>query len=349
MKSLQNSINSRLELTILPTEKCNFRCVYCYEDFAIGRMKPPTIAGIKALVRRRIENHGLKQLRIEWFGGEPLLAKNVVIDLSREFHSHLKSGALEELDCSMTTNGYELTPDLLGELVGLGLNFYQISLDGESERHNATRKYASGEGTFEKIYANLLAARETSLDFTMMLRLHIMPGNEKSLYALAERLKMDFPGDSRFTIFLRDISNLGGTGSKLEVISHAEAVRISKTLQNTFAEAGFKVENGVENEFESQVSISGLSTDNPSLKSMQESPLRVSHVCYAAKPNHLLIRADGRLGKCTVALSSSGNVVGSIAEDGRVNLDPGKMQFWTRGFLSGDAVELGCPLMTKSA
>jgi len=29
-----------LELTLYPTEKCNFRCVYCYEDFALGRMTP---------------------------------------------------------------------------------------------------------------------------------------------------------------------------------------------------------------------------------------------------------------------------------------------------------------------
>jgi uncharacterized protein len=25
------------QLTILPTEKCNFRCTYCYEDFELGK------------------------------------------------------------------------------------------------------------------------------------------------------------------------------------------------------------------------------------------------------------------------------------------------------------------------
>jgi uncharacterized protein len=345
METLQDKLNSQLELTILPTEKCNFRCVYCYEDFAIGKMKPPVVDGIKALVRRRIQDHGLRRLRVEWFGGEPLLAKQVVLDLSREFYEHFESGGLADLECSMTTNGYILTPDLLHQLVGYKLNFYQISLDGDEERHNATRRYASGKGTFETIYANLLAAHESDLSFTIMLRLHIMPGNEASIHQLADRLIRDFSGDARFTIFLRDISNLGGAGGSLEIIEHKDAVRISKDLQSRLSEAGFKVENGVESQFESQITVSGLSENNAAYKALENNPLRVQHVCYAAKPNQLLIRADGRLGKCTVALSSERNVVGRIETDGRVKLDADRMQFWTRGFLSGDPVELGCPLI----
>jgi uncharacterized protein len=66
--------NDLLHLIILPTERCNFRCVYCYEDFSIGTMKPPVIAGIKRLLARRIPN--LRQLRIAWFGWEPLVLSN---------------------------------------------------------------------------------------------------------------------------------------------------------------------------------------------------------------------------------------------------------------------------------
>lgn len=348
MENFQERLNRRLELTIMPTEKCNFRCVYCYEDFEIGRMRAPTIAGIKALVRRRVEQHGLKELRVEWFGGEPLLAKGVVLGLSRNFHAHSSSGALELLDCSMTTNGFELTPPLFSELVSLGVNFFQISLDGDSDAHDLTRRYASGAGTFHRIYENLLAMKASSFKFTVMMRLHIMPGNEESLTRLSRRLCGDFKGDARFTVFLRDISNLGGKGESLQMIAHAEAVRISKLLQAHFEAEGFCVENGVEAEFESQVSVSGLSESNPAFQSLKESGLRVSHVCYAAKPNHMLIRADGRIGKCTVALGSEGNVVGALAEDGTVALDPGKMEFWTRGFLSGDASELGCPLISRT-
>jgi wyosine [tRNA(Phe)-imidazoG37] synthetase (radical SAM superfamily) len=32
--------NRLLDLTLLPIEQCNFRCTYCYETFADGKMKP---------------------------------------------------------------------------------------------------------------------------------------------------------------------------------------------------------------------------------------------------------------------------------------------------------------------
>jgi len=45
---LVNSLRTdRLQLILLPTEQCNFRCTYCYEDFAIGRMSDAVVAGVK--------------------------------------------------------------------------------------------------------------------------------------------------------------------------------------------------------------------------------------------------------------------------------------------------------------
>ncbi len=35
--------NHHLGLILMPTEQCNFRCTYCYEDFAIGKMSKSTI------------------------------------------------------------------------------------------------------------------------------------------------------------------------------------------------------------------------------------------------------------------------------------------------------------------
>ena len=61
----------RLQLILLPTEQCNFRCTYCYEDFAIGRMTPEVVSGVKNLIDRRAD--GLSHLQLSWFGGEPTL------------------------------------------------------------------------------------------------------------------------------------------------------------------------------------------------------------------------------------------------------------------------------------
>ena len=42
-----------LELIILPTEKCNFRCTYCYEDFELGKMPEAVQRGIENLITHR--------------------------------------------------------------------------------------------------------------------------------------------------------------------------------------------------------------------------------------------------------------------------------------------------------
>src|SRR2546426_838955 len=73
--------NDHLHLILFPTEQCNFRCTYCYEDFAIGRMTAATVASIKRLIDRRLR--GLRSLVVSWFGGEPLLARAVVEEISQ--------------------------------------------------------------------------------------------------------------------------------------------------------------------------------------------------------------------------------------------------------------------------
>ena len=80
--------NDHLQLIVNPTERCNLRCVYCYETFALGKMPQTVISGLLNLVRRRAEK-GLKTFRLEFFGGEPLVAWDVVETLSRGLFGYL--------------------------------------------------------------------------------------------------------------------------------------------------------------------------------------------------------------------------------------------------------------------
>jgi sulfatase maturation enzyme AslB (radical SAM superfamily) len=74
-KQLRCFRSNFLNLIILPTEACNFRCTYCYETFEHKKMKKEVVNGIKALIGRR--GPELNKLEIAWFGGEPLLAFDV--------------------------------------------------------------------------------------------------------------------------------------------------------------------------------------------------------------------------------------------------------------------------------
>ncbi len=69
-----------LRLTIMPTEDCNFRCGYCYEEHKPGVMSESVQEAIIKYVRKNIHNYA--ELRVSWFGGEPLEAKEIIYRLS---------------------------------------------------------------------------------------------------------------------------------------------------------------------------------------------------------------------------------------------------------------------------
>ncbi|PPU93786.1 hypothetical protein XalbCFBP2523_04890 [Xanthomonas albilineans] len=68
------------------------------------------------------------------------------------------------------------------------------------------------------------------------------------------------------------------------------------------------------------------------------------YICYAAKPNSLMIRANGRIGKCTVALNDDRNDLGKLHADGTIEVANDKLRLWMNGFSDLSEQSLGCPL-----
>ena len=337
-------LKKHLELTVMPTERCNFRCVYCYEDFSIGKMKAPVREGIKNLIAKRVDRHGLDYLDLSWFGGEPLLAKDVIFEICESVVKHYHSGGIGALGGEMTTNGYLLDHATLATLVELQQKRYQITLDGDESEHNQTRRSASGKGTFDKIWSNIVAAHRSNLDFNILLRLHIMPGNSESLLRLANRIIGELNGDNRFKVFVRQISNLGGpTSGKIAYISLQEAQSVANKLVGMFTEHGLRAASGVAGMYESQVEVSSIGKID-----RERGQARAPYICYAAKPYHFVIRPTGKIVKCTVDFNSDRNAVGELHTDGTITLDSEKMGYWTRGYKSGSAADLGCPAHATS-
>jgi uncharacterized protein len=316
-KILQSIRDDYLELIILPTEKCNFRCVYCYEDFSIGKMKPHIVTGIKNLIKNRLDQ-GLKELRISWFGGEPLLAKNVVLEIS-EFATDLVSQYPSlSYDSAMTTNGYLLDIDMLEKLTRLGVRDFQISFDGTPDVHDKTRLRADGAGTFNTIWANLLKAKKSDFNFQVMLRIHVTPDNLAVLPSLIDMVKKTFGDDNRFRIFFKAIEDLGGPKSKtFEILHKKDRNQIMQELYQLVGDALL----------------------------IEKIELRKPYICYAAQANSFLIRATGGVGKCTVALDDDRNDIGHITPDGFLKLKNEKLMPWIRGLSTLDLKNLACPMM----
>ncbi|MGW3361025.1 radical SAM protein [Streptomyces bungoensis] len=316
LDEVARSFNDRtLQLFILPTEKCNFRCTYCYEKFDIGRMKPAVVEAVKAFIDRRIEH--LDALSVEWFGGEPLLAKPVIFDIAQHIHSSLASAPSVAYRGSMTTNGYLLDGDTATSLIGLGVRSFQISLDGPPDIHDESRVKADGSGTFSEIWHNLLTLRDSDLSFDVMLRLHFTPATAAHLYSLIDLLNHAFADDDRFRVLFKAVNRLGGENDhKVELFD-------PRAERETIASFQRRLRN------KSQLFGNGRPE---------------SKICYAAKPNSFVIRADGRIGKCTVALYDDRNTIGRVMKNGQIAIDNDKLVPWMRGFKTLSVEELGCPL-----
>ncbi|MGW8365713.1 radical SAM protein [Streptomyces wedmorensis] len=303
--------NDRLHLILLPTEQCNFRCTYCYEDFAIGRMAPEVVSGIKNLIDRRAPE--LRRLQLSWFGGEPMLGRRIIEDVAA--HARRAQERYEGLsyESDMTTNGYMLDGGTAEHLAGLGIRAYQISLDGPDEYHDRTRVRADGKETFQQIWRNLLSVRECSAPVRMLLRIHLTPENMPVMPEFLTRIRDTFLDDSRFSVFLKRVVRLGGPNDETMDVLESDDPKIAD-LKKLLVQGG-----------------------------SSERVFAPEEVCYAARANSLLVRADGRLGKCTVALSDPANTIGRLLPDGSLEVDNPRLRPWLQGWESRDPELNACP------
>ncbi|MDK2125881.1 radical SAM protein [Parachitinimonas caeni] len=319
-QQISEAINPKhLSLTILPTEKCNFRCTYCYEDFSIGKMPANKVLAIKQLILSRMKD--LTTLRLNWFGGEPLIASDILLDLSSFAKNECEKYGISFLSGDITTNGSLLSKELLEKLIAANQKSFQISLDGWQEGHNQTRKSGNAEGTFNAIWSNLLMMRDTHFDFSTTIRVHLTDSNFGSAKQLAHEIVKEFSTDKRFNVFIKAIENLGGPNkNKVNSLSENERKAQSNELEEIF---------------------------RPLKQSDTSSLLQGGYICYASKPNHLVIRADGRIAKCTVAFDDPKNAVGLLQDDGTLSFDNEKLSHWFRGIIRRDAEIMACPVFIR--
>jgi uncharacterized protein len=279
--------------------------------------------GIINLIKQRSSD--LEVLEIEWFGGEPLLAIDRIEYIQKAI-LEIQSKMVKpfRLTCKMTTNGYFLHFENAMKLLRLGITYYQISLDGFKDVHDLTRKQLNGKGSFEMIAANLVSLKRINRDFHVLLRLHYTEENWQSLPDLIEFLNDEFSDDSRFNYFLRSIGRWGGVNDEFLpiVTSSARRLEIERYLYSLFSNQ--RLTRGCE-----------IKTAH----STEQIP-----VCYAATSNSFVVRSNGDIVKCTIALNNDLNKVGRIDKEGHVHLDNYKAIRWLRGTLSGDLDFMKCPL-----
>jgi uncharacterized protein len=321
--------NDHLHLIVNPTERCNLRCVYCCQSFALGKMSPSVVAGVLNLVKRRAQK-GLKTFRVEFFGGEPTVAWDVVETLGRGLSQICRADGVRMVG-AMTTNGVLLTRPRLDRLVAYDVREFQITLDGPRAVHDRRRRAARGEGSFAAVWSALERLKAAPHPLDLQIRLHFDPttaplllGEDGFVRVVAKAFAA---GDARFRVHFHALGRWGGPhDAETPVFASAreERAAIDALVEETLA-AGCAPEQVVQYRRDAALGESGHA------------------ICYAARANAFAIRSDGRVAKCTVAFEDDRNTVGRLEENGDLVIDHPRHLPWLRGLVSGDARALSCP------
>lgn len=194
--------DSVLDLTILLTMRCQFKCIYCFEgEKNHSNINNETVEAIKTFIERRTDS--CKTLHITWFGGEPLLEIKRIRELSAFCIEFCRNHNIVYY-ADVTTNGYALTPSICNILTNeCHIKRYIITIDGPPEIHDKRRPLVNGKGTFDIIWKNIAMLVESDAEVT--IRVTIDRSNTDSVKRLIDLLAKSKIAKKTGIVFVRTI------------------------------------------------------------------------------------------------------------------------------------------------
>jgi len=150
---------SSLGLTLCTTLECNFDCPYCYEgrDKNKRTMSAEVLEKLSGFVASKIKNDNIKSVYVSILGGEALL-KLEVLKSALENLDRLCSDKKIPVKTTLVTNGYCLDEAIPYLDMPRTIQNVQITFDGFGESHDKMRHTKTGEGSFDKIFDNMVLA-----------------------------------------------------------------------------------------------------------------------------------------------------------------------------------------------
>lgn len=274
-----------LNIVIVPTTACNFRCWYCYEDHTDRSfMTKEETNKILKFIETRIHTEPIPQkISIHWFGGEPLLSyQTVMLPFMNDVYSLCGVYGIE-LDSGMTTNGYLIRKDMINSFDRWGTRNFQITIDGNESLHNSIRFLPNGKGSYKKIIRNIVLLANHNIHVT--IRINVSDSTILDTGVLCQELKNEGLNASKYIHF-----------------------HIEKVWQSSQ-----KVQSKIESMTQS------LSQNNFEVSSIYSSPHTIWKPCYADCENHITIGPHGLVYKCTARDFIFKNSEGHISDDGEIN------------------------------
>ncbi len=278
-------LSQTMKVVILPTTDCNARCKYCigYKNKRIN-MSMETANDVVNYIVHQSEKY--KSIRLDWYGGEPLMEKDIISYICKEINRLLPE---KEYSSVITTNLSLFDEKTLEEAKNIWhVKKINITIDGFEENHNNKKNYLNSNLNG---YKHTLQCIKNILEneINVFCRFNIDRNNINELSIVLEDLKK-FYNHKQFYFF---VSPLRGEDS------HSEFYETSE-YNDLFYETGkLLIEKGFKNEIDSFVPRVALGLC-----------LAKSRNCFVIGPNGLLYRCN--LDDLKIE-NSTGNVVDGLS------------------------------------
>ena len=136
---------------------CNLRCKYCFAgtgNFGGARMLMPPDVAIDAMKFVAKASGKRRNIEVDFFGGEPLMAFDTVIQTVEYVRAHEKEWG-KNFRFTITTNGLALDDKKI-EFINREMDNVVLSLDGRPEVNDELRRDIAGNGSYSRIVPKLL-------------------------------------------------------------------------------------------------------------------------------------------------------------------------------------------------
>lgn len=278
-----------LKLTIAPTINCNFDCTYCYEKQGVSKNSKIMDEKTQELLINFIEKKIVpsKNVEIIWYGGEPLLAFDIIKNMSKKIIDICNSKNAT-YSASIITNGYLLDKYTVKDFKDLMINDMQITIDGPEKIHNSRRLLKNGNGTYSKIIENIRSFQD---EIFTSVRINV------------DKENLNFLDD-----LISDFSSEGITNSTM-------SLALVKNLENPNDSNCIKVKDFTSTwlEFNKKCKNRGLKTPSDLIPS-------VAHYCDADCENSFLIDNLGYIYKCWNDIGDPSRSISNLITDTNLNV-----------------------------
>ena len=315
-----------INIVLLPAETCNFTCPYCFiYNYKNNIMDDKIYDRVVKYIENQIAGSGKKKfLSVTWFGGEPLLQKDKIIEFMTVLHEHFNDRV--NIFSNIITNGYLLTYEVFSELLLRGVVQFQVTFDGAREDHDQLRKLKNGEGSYDRIIQNLKdIVRNIKPDdqFVFALRINFLKNTYQKIYQLIDNIFEIIGEDKRFKIYCRPVYNFETKRNDIDgiqdnIFSIADGLKVQNDFTQYIAQKnGFVEESRMHNDY---------------------LPLPTSTWCSEDNQYSAIVGADGSIYACDSLVGDESVCVGYLDESGEIQYNDNSVK-WKRSIFEFENFE----------